>query len=247
MSKFSRIYMPNIVCGRGSLSFAASLGKKRVAVLGYADTVAELAKDVFKDTDAEVRYIATVSHEPLIRDIFDNLPAVMEFKPDLILAIGGGSVMDVSKGLHLFYENPDMTFEESLKPFALPELGKLAISVFVPTTSGTGSETSSAAVFINEKTHVKSLLLSNTLIPDYTILDADLTDRLPRSVQISTGLDALCHAIESTTARNTNDFTRAIATQSALDILEYLPIAADGNSSAVPQRKSCIWPPQWQV
>ena len=65
MSKFSRIYMPNIVCGRGSLSFAASLGKKRVAVLGYADTVAELAKDVFKDTDAEVRYIATVSHEPL--------------------------------------------------------------------------------------------------------------------------------------------------------------------------------------
>ncbi len=96
MSKFSRIYMPNIVCGRGSLSFAASLGKKRVAVLGYADTVAELAKDVFKDTDAEVRYIATVSHEPLIRDIFDNLPAVMEFKPDLILAIGGGSVMDVS-------------------------------------------------------------------------------------------------------------------------------------------------------
>ena len=231
MSKFSRIYMPNIVCGRGSLSFAASLGKKRVAVLGYADTVAELAKDVFKDTDAEVRYIATVSHEPLIRDIFDNLPAVMEFKPDLILAIGGGSVMDVSKGLHLFYENPDMTFEESLKPFALPELGKLAISVFVPTTSGTGSETSSAAVFINEKTHVKSLLLSNTLIPDYTILDADLTDRLPRSVQISTGLDALCHAIESTTARNTNDFTRAIATQSALDILEYLPIAADSNSS----------------
>ena len=114
MSKFSRIYMPNIVCGRGSLSFAASLGKKRVAVLGYADTVAELAKDVFKDTDAEVRYIATVSHEPLIRDIFDNLPAVMEFKPDLILAIGGGSVMDVSKGLHLFYENPDMTFERKV-------------------------------------------------------------------------------------------------------------------------------------
>ena len=206
--------------------------KKKIAVLGGSttDDVVTALELFLLNFGIEPQFYQS-EYNKFYEDAVFGSSDFVEFKPDLILAIGGGSVMDVSKGLHLFYENPDMTFEESLKPFALPELGKLAISVFVPTTSGTGSETSSAAVFINEKTHVKSLLLSNTLIPDYTILDADLTDRLPRSVQISTGLDALCHAIESTTARNTNDFTRAIATQSALDILEYLPIAADGNSS----------------
>ena len=227
MNSFSRIYMPNIICGRGSISFVKTLGRKRVAVLGYTDDVRRQAEAWFADTDAQVRYIATISHEPLIRDLYDNLPAVQEFQPDLILAVGGGSTMDVAKGLHLFYENPGMSFEDSLKPFALPELGKKAISVFVPTTSGTGAETSSAAVFINEETRVKSLLLSNTLIPHYTVLDADFTDRLPISVQVATGLDAMTHAIESLTARNANPFTRAIATQAALDILENLPLAVD--------------------
>lgn len=229
MNSFSRIYMPNIVCGRGSISFVTTLGKKRVAVLGYCDAVAQMAEDIFQGTGAQVRYIATISHEPLIRDLYDNLPAVNDFQPDLILAIGGGSTMDVAKGLHLFYENPEMSFADSLKPFALPELGKKAVSVFVPTTSGTGSETSSAAVFIDEETRVKSLLLSNTLIPHYTVLDPDFTNHLPISVQVATGLDAMCHAIESTTARNANSFTRAIATQAALDILEYLPTAVDPN------------------
>ena len=227
MSNFSRIYMPNIICGRGSISFVKTLGKKRIAVLGYADSVRQKVGSYFSDTDAQICYIATISHEPLIRDIYDNLPTVQEFQPDLILAIGGGSTMDVAKGLHLFYENPEMSFEDSLKPFCLPELGKKAISVFVPTTSGTGAETSSAAVFINEETKVKSLLLSNTLIPHYTVLDANFTDHLPVSVQVATGLDAMTHAIESLTARNANPFTRAIATQSALDILENLPLAAD--------------------
>ena len=135
--------------------------------------------------------------------------------------------MDMAKGLHLFYENPEMTFEESLKPFALPELGKKAESVFVPTTSGTGSETSSAAVFINPETRVKNLLLSNTLIPDYAVVDADFTDQLPDSVLIASAMDALSHAIESTTAKNASVFTKATATQAALDLLEYLPAAVD--------------------
>lgn len=236
MNNFSRAYMPNLVTGRGSISFATTLGKKRVAVLGFMDSVKERAEKLFEGTGAEVRYIATISHEPLIRDLYDNLPAMNEFQPDLILAIGGGSVMDVAKGLHLFYENPEMSFEDSLKPFQLPELGKKATSIFVPTTSGTGSETSSAAVFINEETRVKSLLLSNTLIPHFAILDPDFVDDLPVSIQIATGLDALCHAIESTITQNSNMFTKAIATQAALDVLEYLPAAVDKNASEETRR-----------
>lgn len=224
---FKEIHMPNIICGRGSISFVTGLNKKRVAVLGYADSIQQVAEDLFAGTDTEVFYIGTFNREPLIDDLFDSVEAIRAFEPDLILAIGGGSVMDMAKGLHLFYENPEMTFEESLKPFALPELGKKAESVFVPTTSGTGSETSSAAVFINSETRVKNLLLSNTLIPHYAVVDADFTDHLPDSVLIASAMDALSHAVESTTARNASAFTKATATQAALDILEYLPAAVD--------------------
>ncbi len=135
--------------------------------------------------------------------------------------------MDVAKGLHLFYENPHLSFADSLKPFALPALGKKAVSVHVPTTSGTGSETSSAAVFIHPETKVKNLLLSNTLIPQYAVVDAEFTDHLPPAIQIVSGLDAMCHAIESITAANSNVFTKAIATQAALHVLDYLPDAVN--------------------
>lgn len=223
----SQIHMPEIVCGRGSISFVTALNKKRIAVLGYADSVRQTAEALFSQTETQTEYIATVDREPLIGDLFAQVDKVRAFQPDLILATGGGSVMDMAKGLHLFYEHPELTFEDCLKPFSLPELGAKAQSVFVPTTSGTGSETSSAAVFINEETRVKNLLLSNTLIPTYAVIDADFTDRLPNRVLVTSALDALCHAIESTTAQNASVFTKATATQAALDILEYLPDAVD--------------------
>lgn len=231
---FREIHMPNIICGRGSISFVTGLNKKRVAVLGYVDSMQQVAEDLFAGTDTEVFYIGTFDREPLIDDLFASVESMRAFEPDLILAIGGGSVMDMAKGLHLFYENPEMTFEESLKPFALPELGKKAESVFVPTTSGTGSETSSAAVFINSETQVKNLLLSNTLIPHYAVVDSTFTDQLPDSVLIASAMDALSHAVESTTARNASAFTKATATQAALDILEYLPAAVDASQ---PERR----------
>lgn len=223
----SQIHMPQLICGRGSLSFVNTLHKKRAAVLGYADSVRTMAEALFAETDTEIRYIATVDREPLISDLFRYVEQVRDFAPDLILAIGGGSVMDMAKGLHLFYEHPELTFADCLKPFSLPELGVKAQSVFVPTTSGTGSETSSAAVFIDPETRVKSLLLSNTLIPTYAVIDAELTDPLPDAVLTASALDALCHAIESTTAQNASVFTKAVATEAALDILEYLPAAVD--------------------
>ena len=145
MNNFSRAYMPNIICGKGSISFVNTLGKKRAAVLGYNDSVKALAEKIFEGTDTEIRYIATIEHEPLIKDLFDNLPTMNEFQPDLILAIGGGSVMDVAKGLHLFYENPEMSFEDSLKPFQLPVLGKKLKGYDHPDALLTGVETRSSS------------------------------------------------------------------------------------------------------
>ena len=80
-----------------------------------------------EESGAELRYIAQIRNEPYIEDIFRCMDEVREFEPDMILAIGGGSVLDTAKAIHLFYENPEMSFEEATIPYALPALGKKAV------------------------------------------------------------------------------------------------------------------------
>lgn len=227
---YQALYMPKLVTGRGSLAFFATLGKKRIGVIrggrSYSAQVQDTVESLAAQTGAEVRCLAQIRNEPLIEDIFRATEAVRDFQPDMILAIGGGSVLDTAKAIHLFYENPDMTFEEATRPYCLPALGKKAVHVSVPTTSGTGSETTSCAVFIDPETHVKRLLLDNGIIPHYAILDASATDSLPPSITVATGMDALTHAIESSTALNSTVLTRAIALEAAVDILESLRAAA---------------------
>ncbi|MEG2653285.1 MAG: iron-containing alcohol dehydrogenase, partial [Ruthenibacterium sp.] len=119
-------------------------------------------------------------------------------------------------------EYPEMTIEESLRPYQLPPLGRLAVMVAIPTTSGTGSETTSAAVFIDHATKAKHLMLANTLIPAYAILDADLTDSLPAAIAAHTGMDALTHALEAAVCVAATPLVISIALGAALDLLENL-------------------------
>lgn len=229
-TSYSQLNTPKFVSGRGSISFFASLGKKRIGVVrggrSLNDRLKATIEKLAKETGAEIRYLAQIRNEPFIEDIFRCMDNVREFEPDMILAIGGGSVLDTAKAIHLFYENPELTFEEATIPYALPALGKKAIHISVPTTSGTGSETTSCAVFIDPETKTKKLLLDNTIIPHYAILDADTTDSLPPSITIATGLDALTHAIESSTAMNSSVLSKAIAIEAAVDVLENLVAAA---------------------
>ena len=227
---YNRLYMPQFITGCGSIEFFATLGKKRIGVVrggrSLNDQLKAKIEKLAEESGAELRYIAQIRNEPYIEDIFRCMDEVREFEPDMILAIGGGSVLDTAKAIHLFYENPEMSFEEATIPYALPALGKKAVHVAVPTTSGTGSETTSCAVFIDPETKTKKLLLDNTIIPHYAILDADMTDSLPTSITVATGLDALTHSIEASTAMNASAMTRAIAMESAVDILENLEAAA---------------------
>lgn len=227
---YNRLYMPQFITGCGSIEFFATLGKKRIGVVrggrSLNDQLKAKIEKLAEESGAELRYIAQIRNEPYIEDIFRCMDEVREFEPDMILAIGGGSVLDTAKAIHLFYENPEMSFEEATIPYALPALGKKAVHVAVPTTSGTGSETTSCAVFIDPETKTKKLLLDNTIIPHYAILDADMTDSLPTSITVATGLDALTHSIEASTAMNASAMTRAIAMEAAVDILENLEAAA---------------------
>lgn len=227
---YSQLHTPKFISGRGSIAFFATLGKKKIGVIrggrSLNDALKARIEELAAESGAEIRYLAQIRNEPFIEDIFRCMDEVREFQPDMILAIGGGSVLDTAKAIHLFYENPEMTFEQATIPYALPALGKKAVHISVPTTSGTGSETTSCAVFIDPETKTKKLLLDNTIIPHYAILDADTTDSLPPSITIATALDALTHAIESSTALNASAMTRAIAVEAAVDILENIHMAA---------------------
>jgi alcohol dehydrogenase class IV len=231
----SILHTPSFITGRGSISFISSLGKRRIGIIrggrSFNDALREKLEQMAADCGAKLCYLASIRQEPYIEDIFQCMDTVRAFEPDVIIAVGGGSVLDTAKAIHLFYENPQLSFEEALLPFTLPRLGKKAIHVAVPTTSGTGSEATSAAVFIDPVTQTKKLLMDHTIIPHYAILDADTTDSLPVPILLATGMDALTHAVEAATAKNASSLSKAIALEAALDILEQLPAAA-GKSSA---------------
>lgn len=220
---------PKLITGRGSIDFFASLGKKRIGVIYDGRILSEELKSrleaLAQDNGERIRFLADIHNEPYIDDIFRYMKEINEFEPDLLLALGGGSVIDTAKAIHLFYENPGMTTEEAFVPFALPQLGKKAVMVAVPTTSGTGSETTSVAVFIDSNTQQKRLMMSNNIIPMYAVLDADMTDTLPEVVATYTGMDALTHAMEASVSKNASPMVQSIAISAALDILENLPVS----------------------
>lgn len=231
--KYHKLQMPQFITGRGSISFFATLGKKRIGVIcggrSLNDELKVKIERLAEAAGAELCYLTQIRNEPYVEDIFRCMDDVRKFNPDMFLAIGGGSVMDTAKAIHLFYENPEMTFEEALVPFQLPPLGKKAILVAAPTTSGTGAEATTCGVFIDSVTREKKIILDHKLLPHYAILDANLTDSMPSSVTSATGMDALTHAIEAATAVNASAMVRVMAMEAAVDILENLEIVvSDG-------------------
>lgn len=223
---YSPLVNSNFIVGRGSIKFISQLNKKRAVVVYDGRIMSEATKEqlvkLVAENAGECRFIADIRNEPYFSDIVKATDEMKAFNPDLIIAIGGGSVMDTAKAMHLFYEYPDMSMEDSLVPYNLPKLGDKAIMVAIPTTSGTGSETTSAAVFIDQETKAKRLMLSNELIPAYAILDADFTDSLPKTVASNTGMDALTHALEASVCVTASPMVVSIAIGAALDILENL-------------------------
>lgn len=234
MQPYSILSTPQYISGRGSIAFFATLSKKRIGIIrggrSYNDSLKETIEKLAAQSGAQIKYLAQIRNEPFVDDIFSCMEDVRSFEPDMILAIGGGSVLDTAKAIHLFYENPDLKFEDALIPFSLPTLGKKAIHISVPTTSGTGSEATSAAVFIDQETKVKKLLLDNNLIPHYAILDANTTDSLPDSIRIDTAMDALAHAIEASTAANASIMTQSFALEAAITLLENLRLTLSENT-----------------
>ena len=145
-----------------------------------------------------------VTKDPDTDIIADGVHRMNIFKPDVVIAIGGGSVMDAAKAMRLFYENPDMSFADAYSKFLdirkrtvrFPKYNAIQL-VCIPTTSGTGSEVTPYSVITDDHTHVKYPLTDYELTPQVAIVDPEFVLTVPRRTVALSGLDTLSHALES--------------------------------------------------
>ncbi|AHL22520.1 iron-containing alcohol dehydrogenase [Thermococcus nautili] len=192
------------------------------------------AEDYVRDERADVLSIAGLPAEPSVETIEEFLPKVREFKPDLLIALGGGSVIDTTKALKVFYDAPGLNFEEIAfmdrfsKPKPVPKLKTKLIAI--PSTSGAGSEVSGASVL--KKGGIKYNIVTPEIAPEVAILDPRLPMTMPREVARNSGLDVLVHGIEAYTTKVANDFSDAMAIKAIKTVFSYLEKSLEGDEEA---------------
>lgn len=193
-----------------------------------------------------------VEPDPTVQTVKTGVEAINTFQPDVIIALGGGSVIDAAKAMWLFYEYPETDFADlrmkfmdiRKRVFKYPELGKKAKLVAIPTTSGTGSEVTSFTVITDPENETKYPLADYELTPDVAIIDPDFVQTLPASVTADTGLDVLTHAIEAYVSVMASDYTDGLAMKAIQLCFDYLPQAyRDGEDQEAREKMhnaSCI-------
>ena len=171
-----------------------------------------------------------VKPDPTLSTIEDAYMIMKPFEPDVIIALGGGSPMDAAKILWLKYEQPDTVFEDIAMRFMdirkriceLPELGKKALMVAIPTTSGTGSEVTPFSIITDDKTGVKYAIADYALTPSMAIVDPNFVDGMPKGLTSASGIDALVHAIEAYVSCMATNFTNSNALEAVKLVFKYL-------------------------
>lgn len=194
-----------------------------------------------RETYCHSEIYSDVESDPSVECIMRGVEAMKTFQPDVIIAIGGGSAIDAAKGMWLFYEHPDTSFDGlrqrfldiRKRAFKFPRLGHKAQLVAIPTTSGTGSEVTSFSVITDKQNgNIKYPLADYSLTPDVAIIDPQFTASMPKSIVADTGLDVLTHAIEAYVSVMASDYTDGLAMQAIEMVFEYLEKSYHGDTLA---------------
>ena len=225
---------PEIIFGEGALEHLTNIqGRKAFIVtdenivkLGFVDLVqaklseAGIESDVFDEVEPEP------SLETVLRAVAFAAPS----EPDWFIGLGGGSCMDAAKAVWFLYERPDLDLKE-LTPFETLNLRARARIVAIPTTSGTGSEVTLAAVLTDKSEGRKVGLGSGELVPDIAIVDPIFVMALPPRITADTGVDALTHAVEGYTSTWRNDFSDGLCLKAIQLVFDYLPRAYENGAN----------------
>jgi alcohol dehydrogenase class IV len=226
--------VPEVVFGQDALSRLAELkGKsafivtdKNIVNLGLIDKV----KKQLSQAGIKTIVFDEVEPDPSLQTVRKGISLMNQHKPDWVVAVGGGSVMDAAKAMRVEYERPDIKAEE-INPFISDlGLGAKCKLVCVATTSGTGAEATFAVVLTDTADQRKLSLINREIIPDIAIVDPELARAMPPGITSNTGMDALTHAVEGFSCTWKNDFTDGLCIKAIQLIFAYLPRAVkDGN------------------
>lgn len=200
-----------------------------VRQLGMVDRILYHIKK--RETPVTVEIFSDVEPDPSVETVRKGCEMMERFKPDTIIALGGGSPIDAAKAMWLFYEHPQVAFEFlrlrfmdiRKRTYKYPKMGRKAKLIAIPTTSGTGSEVTAFAVISDGGKHVKYPLADYELTPDVAIIDPSFVLSMPAKVAADTGMDALSHALEAYVSVMASEYTDAMALKAAELVFAYLP------------------------
>ncbi len=226
--------IPNVVFGQDALSHLAELkGKlafivtdKNIVELGLVDKV----KEQLCQAEIQATVFDEVEPDPSLQTVQKGVALMNKYGPDLVIGVGGGSVMDAAKAMRVQYERPDIKPEE-INPFISDlGLGAKCKLVCIATTSGTGAEATFAVVLTDTAEQRKLSLINREIVPDLAIVDPEMAWAMPPEITADTGMDALTHAVEGYTCTWKNDFTDGLCIKAIQIVFQYLSrVVKDGN------------------
>ena len=188
---------------------------------------------------------SNVQPDPTLKNAQEGAAAMSAFKPDCIIALGGGSAMDAGKIMWVMYEHPEEDFQDMAMRFmdirkrvhTFPKMGEKAYFVAIPTSSGTGSEVTPFAVITDQNTGVKYPLADYALLPNMAIVDTDNMMSQPKGLTSASGVDVLTHALEAYASIMATDYTDGLALKAMKNVFEYLPTAYNDGSNVEARQK----------
>ena len=220
--------------GATDLALRELTGRKKAFIVTdrflFSSGAAEQITKVLDDIGIDHEIFFDVKPDPTLTTIEEAFAIMKPFEPDVIIALGGGSPMDAAKILWLKYEQPDTDFTDISMRFMdirkricqLPELGKKAMMVAIPTTSGTGSEVTPFSIITDDKTGVKYAIADYALTPSMAIIDPNFVDGMPKGLTSASGIDALVHAVEAYVSCMATNFTNSNALEACKLVFKYL-------------------------
>ena len=202
--------------GKGSLEVLKTFKGKRAVIctgggsmkrFGFIDR----ATQYLQEAGMEVALIEGIEPDPSVETVMNGAAKMLEFQPDWIVAMGGGSPIDAAKAMWIKYEYPETTFEDMCKVFGLPTLRTKARFCAIPSTSGTATEVTAFSIITDYSKGVKYPIADFEITPDVAIVDAALAETMPKKLVAHTGMDAMTHAVEAYVSTCNCDYTDPLA------------------------------------
>lgn len=223
--------------GKGTLETLKTLEGKRAIVCVGGGSMEKFGflgrvKQYLEEAGMQVKVFDGIEPDPSVETVMRGAQAMLDFEPDWIIAIGGGSPIDAAKAMWIKYEYPDISFEEMCVVFGIPKLRRKAHFCAIPSTSGTATEVTAFSIITDYKKGIKYPIADFEITPDIAIVDPDLAQTMPKKLVAHTGMDALTHSIEAYVSTANCDYSDPLALHAIEMIQENLVKSYNGDEES---------------